>query len=56
VAGQVVQLRIWLERCETLDRLDEGLMTVTEQQDEEIVELYPLAIVGLRVVLGESLR
>jgi len=54
--GQVAQVRIWLERRETFDRLKEGLRTVMEQQDEELVEVYQRAIAGLRVVLGESLR
>lgn len=54
--GQVAQVRIWLERRETLERLEEGLRTVKEQQDENLVEVYQRAIAGLHVVLGESLR
>ena len=54
--GQVAQLRIWLERRETLTRLENGLRIAIEQDDEELVDLYQLANAAMRVVLGESLR
>lgn len=54
--GQVAQLRIWLERRETFDRLEEGLRRAMKQEDEELVDLYQIAVADLRVVLGESLH